>query len=289
MTANLPRPSVDENISSTLAAGITDVATSFDVGDASKIVEPCYMVIDRVDSSGTVKNSSLWEYVKVTGVTSNTLTITRGQGGSTQQSHSSGAVIEAVVTSSMFEDWYNALNPEHTSAGGHVITGTATIANVMMSGNVTAAALGVTDGKITTLTSTGISTANVTVTGYLNVGSASIYGIGLNPTWYIPSLPSLPTTGLGRPVSMPRAGLIQFVSVTLNGIVSSPTVYFDVNKNFGSIFDTGTRPLITNGTFISTASVATKNFKAGDVLSVDYDMCDLGGNSVDATVTVSSF
>lgn len=136
MAAGLPRPSVDENISTTISAGITDVATSFDVADASKIVAPCYMVIDRVDSAATVKTSSLWEYVKVTDVTSNTLTVTRGQGGSSAQSHSSGAVIEAVITSSMFEDWYNAINPEHTSAGGHVIS-TATVTTLNVSGNST--------------------------------------------------------------------------------------------------------------------------------------------------------
>lgn len=123
----MPLPSVNENISTTLSSGITDVATSMDVGDATKIPSVCYLVIDRVDSAGTLKATSLWEYVKVTNVAGQTCTITRGQGGSTGQAHSSGAVVEAVVTSSMFEDWYAALNPEHTAIGGHVI-GTATIA-----------------------------------------------------------------------------------------------------------------------------------------------------------------
>ena len=268
MAANLPRPSSDENISTTLAAGITDVATSVDVSDASKIVSPCYLVIDRVDSSGTLKTSTLWEYIKVTDVTSNTLTFERGKGGSTAQAHSSGAVIEAVITSSMFEDWYAVLNPEHTAAGLHVIS-TATITN---------------------LVNTSAIMANASVTGALNVGtsllvsSASVVGLGLNPTWYIPSLPSLPTIGLGRPASMPRVGTWAWASVTLSGIISSPSVYFDINKNFSSIFDAGTRPLIANGTFVSTASIATKNFSAGDKFNVDFDTIDLGTNSVDATV-----
>lgn len=131
MTAQLPRPSVDENVSSTLSSGITDVATTVTVADASKIVDPCYLVIDRVDSAGVLKAASLWEYVKVTNVAGNDLTITRAQGGSTGQSHSAGAVIEAVVTSSMFEEWYNVLNPEHTSTGGHVISGTASISTLV--------------------------------------------------------------------------------------------------------------------------------------------------------------
>lgn len=271
MAAGLPRPSTDENISSTLSAGITDIATTMTVADASKIVSPCYLVIDRVDSAGAQKATSFWEYVKVTNVSGNDLTITRAQGGSTQQAHGSGAIVEAVATSSFFEDWYAVLNPEHDAAGGHVITGTMTVAGMNLASVATIAVA---------------STGSLKAVTHLNVAGASISGIGLNPTWYIPSLPSLPTTGLGRPMAMPRPGTLQFVSITLNGIVSSPSVFFDINKNFGSIFDTGTRPLIANGTFVSTASIATKTFNAGDVLSVDYD---LGGNAVDAIVTASSY
>jgi hypothetical protein len=265
MTAGLPLPSLDENISTTLSSGITDVATSANVSDATKIVSPCYLVIDRVDSAGTLKATSLWEYVKVTNVAGETLTITRAQGGSTGQAHSSGAVVEAIITSSMFEDWYNALNPEHTATGGHVIA-TASITNAVIAGGII---------------------ANVSISGLLNVSSASVVGLGLNPTWYIPSLPSLATTGLGRPMTMPRAGTLQFVNVTLNANISQPTTLFDVNKNFVSIFDAACRPKIAGGTFVSTASIKTKNFSARDVFNVDYDMIDLGGNAVDATVTLT--
>jgi hypothetical protein len=264
MAANLPKPSTDENISTTISAGLTDVATSIDVADASKIAYPCYMVIDRVDSAGALKATSLWEYIKVTNVSSNTLTIERGKGGSTAQSHSSGAVIEAVVTSSMFEDWYNVLNPEHDSSGGHVIS-TATITSAVITGGLI---------------------ANASITNALLVSAASVVGLGLNPTWYIPSLPSLATTGLGRPVSMPRVGTWKFASITLNANISQPTVFFDINKNFVSIFDTIGMPLIAGGTYVSTASIKTKNFSAGDVFNVDYDVIDLGGNSVDATITL---
>lgn len=266
MAAGLPLPSTDENISTTLSAGITDVATSADVADASKIPTVCYLVIDRVDSAGTLKATSLWEYVKVTNVAGNTLTITRGQGGSTQQAHSSGAVVEAVVTSTMFEDWYNALNPEHTASGGHVIA-TATV---------------------TELNSTRNILASATINTSLYVASASVVGLGLNPSWYIPSLPSNATTGLGRPAAMPRAGTLKFVNVTLNGIISSPSVAFDILKNGTSMFDAIGRPLIANSTFVSTASIATKTFNQGDVLRVDYAVAVGGGNSVDAIVTAAA-
>lgn len=260
--ANLPKPSTDENISTALSSGITDVATSMDVADASKIAYPCYLVIDRVDSAGALKTSTLWEYVKVTNVAGNTLTITRGQSGSTNQSHGSGAVVEAVVTSAMFEDWYAVLNPEHDATGGHVIS-TATIANAVITNSIN---------------------ANVSITNSLLVSTASVVGLGLNPCWYIGTLPSLPSTGLGRPLSMPRVGTWKWASVTLNSNISQPTVFFDINKNFTSIFDAIGRPMIAGGTFVSTASIKTPNFSAGDMFNVDYEVIDLGGNQVDATI-----
>jgi hypothetical protein len=262
MAANLPRPSVTENVSTALSSGISDSIQTMTVDDATGIVEPCYLVIDRVDTAGVLKPSSFWEYVKVTGKSGSDLTITRGVNGSTAQAHGSGAVVEAVVTSAMFEDWYTALNAEHTAAGGHVIS-TASITSVMASTLIVSA---------------------VTVTTSLNVSSASVQGLGLNPTWYIPSLPSLASTGLGRPMTMPRAGTFGFVNITLNANISCPSVFFDINKNFVSIFDAGTRPLIAGGTFVSTASIAIKTFNQGDVMSIDLDF---GGNNVDGTVTLA--
>lgn len=174
----------------------------------------------------------------------------------------------------MFEDWYNVLNPEHDSAGGHVIVGTMTVAGMNLA-------------SVATIAVGSIGTARAVT--HLNASGASISGWGLNPSWYIPSLPSLATVGLGRPAAMPRAGTLQFVNVTLNGIISSPSVAFDIKKNFVSIFNNIGRPFIANGTFVSTASIATKNFNAGDVLSVDYSVAVDGGNSVDAIVTASSY
>ena len=262
MPAGLPLPSIDENIATTLSSGITDVASSMDVNDASKIPSVCYLVIDRVDSAGTLKATSLWEYVKVTNVAGNTLTISRGQGGSTAQAHGSGAVVEAVVTGSMFEDWYAALNPEHTASGGHVVVGTMTVA--------------------------GLNLASVATIAVASVGTLHAVNGLLAPSWFIPSLPSNATTGLGRPAAMPRPGTLNFVNVTLNGIISSPSVAWDVRKNGTSIFDNIGRPFMANTTFVSTASIKTPTFVAGDVLQVDYVVAAGGGNSVDAIVTLAA-
>ncbi len=128
MAAGISRASKQENVSTTLSAGITDVATSMGVGDATQLNYPSYLVIDRVDASGTLKSTSLWEYVKVTNIVGSTLTITRAQGGSTQQSHSSGAVVEAVMTAALQEEYYAAFNPEHTATGGHIMANATILA-----------------------------------------------------------------------------------------------------------------------------------------------------------------
>lgn len=239
MSANLPRPSTDENVSTTLSAGITDVGGSMDVADASKIVAPCYLVIDRVDSSGTLKDENLWEYVKVTNVASNTLTITRAQGGSTGQAHGSGAVVEAVMTSSFMEDWYAVLNPEHDSAGGHVIS-TATIATAVIGTHLNA--------------------------------QASITGIPLVPVFaFVGSLGGA-TTLVQTPLVMPRTGTWSFANFWTRTVASGVSAIVDINKNGVSIFDTIGRPMIAaGGTFVSTASIATRNFTRGDRISWDYD------------------
>lgn len=272
MSANLPQPPAIENVSSTLSAGITDVATSFDIADASNFTSPGYYVIDRVDAAGATKATGLWEYVKVTNIATNTLTVTRGVNGSTNQAHSSGAVIEAVVTSAHFEDWYAALNPEHTATGGHVITGTMTVAGMNLA-------------SVATIAVGSIGTVNAVT--HLNA-QASITGIPVVPTWYLGVLPSLATTGLGRYAPMPRGGTWKYATVTLDANISSASVFFDINKNGTSIFDTIGRPKIAGGTFVSTASIKTPAFVQGDQLNVDYEIVDLGGNQVGATVQLVS-
>lgn len=272
MAANIPQVPASENVSTTLSAGITDSAGTMTVADASNLTSPCYLVIDRVDAAGTVKDTSLWEYVKVTNIAGNDLTITRGQGGSTQQSHSSGAVVEAVITAAHFEDWYNALNPEHTASGGHVITSTMTVAGMNLA-------------SVATISSAGIGSARVV--DHLNASGASLSGFGFFPTFFMPNNVSAATTSLGRPLSVPRTGLINWVSVTLRSPVSSASIIFDVNKNFVSIFDAGTRvSILGGGTFASTASIATKSISAGNTLSVDVDA---GGQYSDATLTVGIY
>lgn len=257
MAANLPRPSSIENVSSTLSAGITDVATTVTIADASSLVAPCYLVIDRVDASGALKSTSLWEYVKVTSISGNDLTVTRGVNGSTNQAHSSGAVIEAVVTSAHFEDWYNVLNPEHDTAGGHVITGTATVAGMNLASVATIASLGAGAARIVTS---------------LNVSGASISGIPISPVFSFVGTLSGATTFPQTPLIMPRSGRWQSAVFVTRTVASGVSAIVDLNVNGTSIFDAVGRPMIAaGGTYVSTASIKTPNFFKGDKLTWDYD------------------
>lgn len=194
MAVGLTRAPSQENVSTTLSSGITDVATTMTVADASKFQSPCYLVIDRVDSAGTLKATSLWEYVKVTNIAGNDLTITRSQGGSTGQAHSSGAVVEAVVTAAQFEDYFDALDPEHTASGGHVIgtatvnyvethrlavTSVASIAQMNIpfieanSGAITSIA-SIARGEFTNIISSNASISNVYVSSHIAASGASL-------------------------------------------------------------------------------------------------------------------
>jgi hypothetical protein len=283
MAAGIPRPPSVENVSSSLSAGITDVATTITIGDASNIVAPCYLVVDRVDSAGTLKTSSLWEYVKVTNVAGNDLTVTRAQNGSTAQSHSAGAIIEAVVTSAHFEDWYTVLNPEHDAAGGHVIVGTMTVAGMNLASTATIGWM--SSGNLNAVSLASVRSLHVIQ--HVNVSGASLSGLGFFPTFVMPNNASAATVSIGKPLASPRAGGVQWVSVTLRAPVSSASVVWDVNKNFASIFDVGTRPsILGGGTYVSTASIATKAVNAGNTLSVDLAA---GGSFADATLTLGIY
>ena len=81
-----------------------------------------------------------------------------------------------------------------------------------------------------------------------------------------------PTTLVQTPLPMPRAGIWNYVNVITRTVASGASAIIDINKNGTSIFAAGTRPTIVGaGTFVSTASIATKNFDRGDRISWDAD------------------
>ncbi len=89
------------NAYSTLSAGITDAATSFDVASVATFPDISgasdYMYLSIIGSSYV-------EIIKVTGVSGTTLTVVRGQDGTTGTAHDSGDRVELRVTTAMLTD-----------------------------------------------------------------------------------------------------------------------------------------------------------------------------------------
>lgn len=239
-------------VQTTLNGAITDSATTITLNSTTNLTAPGYVVIDRTDSSGTASPNAR-EVVSFTGISGSDITgCTRGADGSTNRSHSNGAIVETMPTVGM----WNSL---------------ATIVGSGFNG----------DGYLKPLVSPA-SISILSVKTRLEVSGASITGIGLHPTWYIPGFASGASTNVMRLV-MPQSGNFQFFTMTTRTPVSTASLTLDVNKNGTSIFDTiGRINILGGGTFASTASIATKNFIAGDVVTVDVDT---GGNVADITLT----
>ena len=130
------------NAFSTLSAGISISATSFDVASASTF--PALGGSDHMYLS--VIGASYVEIIKVTGVSGTTLTCVRGQDGTTGTAALTGNRVELRVTTAMLED---AIADSNADAFKNITDG----ANII-----------VADSTSDTLTITGTGGATVTNT-----------------------------------------------------------------------------------------------------------------------------
>lgn len=253
MTARLLETSTTNAFSTTLNGSVTSPDTTITLTTVTGLVAPGVLVIDRVDGNGNA-TPVLREYVSFTGISGSQITgVTRGVAGSTQQSHSSGAVVEETFSVTHWGDLKDFLEVSHDASG-----------------------------KIVT---SSVTTTTARVITHLDLSGASITGnFPINPVWVISGPISGATTTVGKPLSMPQAGQFTFFSAVLRQTTSGVSLLVDINKNNTSIFtDQNTRLLISGGgTYISTASIGTKSFVAGDVFTVDFDFG--GGNAADLTI-----
>ncbi len=235
----------------TLNGSINDNTNTITLTNVAGFQAPGYAVIDRTDSSG-VSTPSAREVISYTGISGSNLTgVTRGADDSTARAHSDGAVVETVPTVGM---WNNLLT---IVSSGFDSNGYLRALNSPVS--------------IAKLHGDGIM-GNVTVTSLLNVAGASVVGVGLFPAFQFIGSLSGPTTNPQAPLSMPKVGTWSWFSLITRTVASGASAIVDVNVNGTSIFEAGTRPTIAGGgTFVSTASINTKNFKAGDRLTWDMD------------------
>lgn len=117
--------------STTLNGSIGAGDTSITLTSVTGLQSPGVITIDRVNTSDT-ETPTVREYISYTGISTNTLTgCTRGLGGSTAQSHSSGAIVEETFNVTHWNDMVDFLMVAH-DAGGNIVTSTATIATLIV-------------------------------------------------------------------------------------------------------------------------------------------------------------
>jgi len=136
---------------SSLIVGTTDTSVTLSSVVGLPTDTAVVLVIDRVDANGN-KTPSKREYVQGIVSGSSIISLTRGLGSSTAQSHSIGAVVEQVFDQNTWNDAVSGILTQHTQTGTH--TGITT----------------------DTLTSTG----NVVVGGTLTVGGNNTLATGWN-------------------------------------------------------------------------------------------------------------
>jgi len=247
MTASIWKVGTSNAFSTTLNGGITDTDTTIALTTTTGLQFPGVVVIDRVDAN-SVSTPTTREYISFTGISGNSITgASRGLGGSTAQSHSSGAKVEEAWSITHWNDFLSAFAVSHDTTG-KLVASTATLS------------------------------------GMVNVAGASLVGnFPINPVWIVSGAVSLATTSVGPSISMPQDGAWKWFTATLKTPASGASLMLDLNKNNVSIFEAGTRPIIVGGgTFVSTASINTKAFNAGDTFTLDIDTG--GGLGTDLTL-----
>lgn len=82
--------------------------------------KPGVVVINRISTAGTLLEPSRREYILYTAVSGSTLTgLTRGAGGSTDQTHAIGSVVEFVSDVTQMQSIIDAIVAEHEEDGTH--------------------------------------------------------------------------------------------------------------------------------------------------------------------------
>ena len=120
--AELKFPPLYNGLQKTLDAQLNvGVTTQMTLNNTTGVQnKPGVVVIDRIDASGKEKSSAVREYVSYTGVSGNNLTgLTRGLGGSTDQDHAVGAIVEFIPDVTVFQAINDVITTDHNTDGTH--------------------------------------------------------------------------------------------------------------------------------------------------------------------------
>jgi hypothetical protein len=148
---------LQKTVGSDLSTGVTASVTLNNTNQVQN--KPGVIVIDRIDSTGALKDAADREYIAYTGTSGLTLTgLTRGVGNSTDQDHAVGAVVEFVPDVTIFEAMATALATIVDADDVSVINSAiATLTGTQTLTNKTLTAPTVTTGTFATPVVTGAS------------------------------------------------------------------------------------------------------------------------------------
>jgi hypothetical protein len=112
---------LQKTLGAQLDTGVTSAATLNNTTSIQN--KPGVFVVDRVDTGGVEKDAAVREYISFAGVSGSTVTtLVRGLGGTTDQDHAVGAVVEFVMDVVQFQGMIDALAATTVAATGALDT-----------------------------------------------------------------------------------------------------------------------------------------------------------------------
>jgi len=276
-------------VQTTLNGAITSSATSITLTSTTNMQSPGYVVIDRTDSAGTATPNAR-EVIFYTGISGASITgVTRGADNSTARTHSDGAVVETTFTVGMYNSLATIVATAMTTDGYLLpLASPASIAIGRFIQITNSSIASTAREEVREFVSTSAaSIAFSYIATRLDVSGASVTGLGISPVFIGSGFYSGPTTAIGGLLIAPRPATLRWVSAITKFVVSGASVGFDFQVRGASIFSNATtRPSIAaGGTFVSTASIATVNINAGDVLQAD--VASVGAAGIVQQITIS--
>lgn len=239
------------------------------------------------------------EIMKVTAISTDTLTVTRGTEGTTAiNTIAAGNAVSVLyaldveikdntfsnvttpingISNLTGSSSVGALNQGPNGSGTPATTGTSTFQNVTANGN----------GTITgTLGVTGTSTLGTVSAGAVTATSVSAPGVGERPTFSYAGVVAA-GTGSAR-YYFERSMTVTSVRASVGTAPTGATLIVDVNKNGTTIYTTqANRPTIAISGFTATAnSPDVTTFTSGDYLTVDIDQVGSTVAGSDLTVEI---
>lgn len=136
---------LQDQLAATLATAGVSLTTSTDISGKltnASVATPGIFVVDRVDSNG-VATPTKREYISFTGASDTTLSgLVRGLGGSSDQEHSAGAIIEFVMDVTWAQGFYDLIATSVTLTGTQTLTNKTLTAPTLTTPTLTAPIIG---------------------------------------------------------------------------------------------------------------------------------------------------